>query len=143
MTTVTFYTGVDDRLPYVCRLLRKAHQSGAQIGVCGPAPLLDRLDTALWRFEPAEFVPHLRFKAGELPAGSLGESPVLLTELPSDLPHRALLLNLGQAMPDGFEPFERVLEVVSSDLEQAEAGRLRFKQYKALGHEMVHHKVAA
>ena len=143
MTVVAFYTGVADRLPYVCRLLRKVQQSGAQIGVCGPTALLDRLDAALWRFEPTEFVPHLRFKAGSLPGGSLGASPVLLTEAPADLPHRALLLNLGQTMPEGFEPFERVLEVVSTDAEQAQLGRQRFKHYKDSGHDMVHHKVSA
>ena len=139
---VAFYTGVADRLPYLCRLLRKVQQSGAQIGVCGPTALLDRLDAALWRFEPTAFVPHLRFKVGALPAGSLGASPVLLTEAPVDLPHKALLLNLGQTMPDGFESFDRVLEVISNDGEQARMGRQRFKQYKDLGHVMVHHDVS-
>lgn len=143
MTAVSFYTGVTDRLTYVCRLLRKAQQSGAQIGVCGPSPLLDRLDAALWTFEIGEFVPHLRLRNGALPAGSLGQTPVLLTELPGDLPHRALLLNLGQTMLEGFEQFERVLEVVSRDTEQAQAGRLRFKQYKSEGHELTHHQVNA
>jgi DNA polymerase-3 subunit chi len=143
MTAVSFYSGVADRLPYVCRLLRKAQQSGAKIGVCGPSALLDRLDAALWTFEVGEFVPHLRFKRGELPTGSLGQSPLLLTEAPGDLPHRAVLLNLGQTMPEGFEQFERVLEVVSLDGDQAQAGRQRFKHYKALGHELTHHQVSA
>jgi DNA polymerase-3 subunit chi len=142
MTKVAFYTGVADRLPYVCRLLRKVQQSGAQIGVCGPTALLDRLDAALWRFEPTAFVPHLRFTSGTLPNGALGKSPVLLTETPAELPHRALLLNLGQTIPDGFERFERVLEVVSNDAEQAELGRQRFKQYKDLGHNLTHHKAS-
>ena len=143
MTAVSFYTGVADRLPYVCRLLRKAQQSGAQIGVCGPAALLDRLDAALWTFEVGEFVPHLRLKGGATPAGAMGQTPILLTELPTDLPHRALLLNLGQTMPEGYEDFERVLEVVSRDADQAEAGRQRFKQYKLAGIEIAHHQVSA
>jgi len=143
MTVVAFYTGVLDRLPYVCRLLRKVQQSGSHIGVCASTALLDRLDAALWRFEPTEFVPHLRFKVGALPSGALGATPVLLTEAPTDLPHRALLLNLGQTMPEGFETFERVLEVVSADADQAQSGRQRFKQYKDLGHDMVHHKVSS
>ena len=44
MTQVSFYTGVPERLAYLCRLLRKAQQSGAPIGVSGPSGLLDRLD---------------------------------------------------------------------------------------------------
>lgn len=143
MTAVSFYTGVADRLPYLCRLLRKAQQTGAQIGVCGPSALLDRLDAALWTFEAGEFVPHLRFKGGALPTGAIGLTPVLLTEAPGDLPHRALLLNLGLDVPEGFAQFERVLEVVSLDAEQAQAGRQRFMQYKADGHELTHHQVSA
>ena len=117
----------------------KAPKRSVQIGVCGPTALLHRLDAALWRFEPTSFVPHLRFTTGTFPSGSLGASPVLLTEAPVDLPHRSLLLNLGQTLPEGFECFERVLEVVSNDAKQAELGRQRFKQYKVLGHDLTHH----
>lgn len=143
MAAVSFYTGVADRLPYVCRLLRKAQQSGVHIGVCGPSSLLDALDLALWTFEAGEFVPHLRLKDHAAPAGALGQTSILLTETPSALPHRALLLNLGLGIPEGFGEFERVLEVVSRDVDQAESGRQRFKQYKSAGIEIAHHQVNA
>lgn len=143
MTQVNFHSGVPDRLGYVCRLLRKAQQSGARIGVTGPAPLLNRLDAALWTFEPGEFVPHLRFLSGALPAGALGQTPVLLTEAAADLPHRELLLNLGRDVPEGFEQFERLFEVVSLDEEQVQAGRQRYKHYQQAGHVVIHHPAAA
>lgn len=141
MTEVSFYTGVPERLAYVCRLLRKAQQSGARVAVVGPAPLLDRLDKALWEFESTEFVPHLCLRPGRQPAG-LERTPILLTEQAQAQPHREVLLNLGAAMPDGFEQFARVLEVVATDPEQVEAGRRRFKQYKQLGHPVAHHVVS-
>jgi DNA polymerase-3 subunit chi len=45
------------------------------------------------------------------------------------------------AIPANFEQFQRVLEVVSKDPEQVEAGRQRFRQYKQLGHAVSHHVV--
>jgi DNA polymerase III subunit chi len=140
-TRVSFYTGVPERLIYLCRLLRKAQQSGARVGVCGAPAQLERLDAALWSFEPTEFVPHLRLRAGQAVDPALADTPILLVEHSGALPHRETLLNLGAELPEGFEQFERVLEVVSQDPAQMQAGRRRFKQYKELGHPVDHHVV--
>ena len=141
MTELSFYTNVPERLSYLCRLLRKAQRSGAQVGVCGPAKLLDRLDAALWSFEPTEFVPHLRLQTGQVVEQPWGTTPILLVQRSIELPHRQLLLNLGLELPEAFEQFERVLEVVSRDPEQVQAGRRRFRLYKELGHAVSHHEV--
>jgi DNA polymerase-3 subunit chi len=51
-----------------------------------------------------------------------------------------LLLNLGPAMAQGWEDFERVVEIVSSEPDDANAGRQRWRQYSAhLGLDLVHH----
>lgn len=143
MTQVSFYTGVPERLAYVCRLLRKAQQSGARVGVCGPPALLRRLDAALWAFEPVEFVPHLDITAGTADAVVSAATPILLHEQALALTHREVLLNLGAEVAEGFEQFERVLEVVSQDAAQIQAGRRRFRRYEELGLEISHHKVPA
>ena len=143
MSQVSFYTGVADRLPYLCRLLRKAQQSGAQVGVVGPSNLLERLDAALWSFEPTEFVPHVRLTKGQALSEALRATPIVLADSAQAIEHREVLLNIGAEIPADFEQFARVLEVVSKDAEQAQAGRARFKRYKELGHEVVHHEVAA
>ncbi|WP_158080874.1 DNA polymerase III subunit chi [Pelomonas sp. KK5] len=140
---MSFYTGVPERLAYLCRLLRKVQRSGARVGVCGPANLLMRLDAALWTFEPLEFVPHLRVAPGSPPAPRMADTPILLVEHPQDLPHRDVLLNLDSDMPPDFEQFARVLEVVSQDPMQMDAGRQRYRQYQQLGHDVSHHVVAA
>ncbi|MDC8773986.1 DNA polymerase III subunit chi [Roseateles albus] len=143
MTQVSFYTGVPERLAYVCRLLRKAQQSGSRVGVCGPAALLKRLDAALWAFEPAEFVPHLDLSAGVADSLLIAATPIQLHEQALAFAHREVLLNLGAEVAEGFDQFQRVLEVVSQDEGQVQAGRRRFKHYEALGLNISHHKVPA
>jgi DNA polymerase-3 subunit chi len=141
MSEVSFHTGVPERLSYLCRLLRKAQQTGARIGVVGPSPLLDRLDRELWTFAALEFVPHVRLRAGRTLPPRLADTPIQLSEAASELPHREVLLNIGADMPEGFEAFERVLEVVSQDPEQVQSGRQRYKRYEQLGHTLTHHVV--
>lgn len=138
---VSFYTAVPERLAYVCRLLRKAQQAGAHVGVCGSATSLERLDKALWDFEATEFVPHLRLQAVAAADSRSAATTILLSERCEALPHREVLLNLGMAIPEHFEQFQRVLEVVSIDPEQVDAGRQRFRQYKQLGYAVSHHVV--
>lgn len=139
MTQVSFYTGVPDRLAYCCRLLRKAQQSGARVGVLAPSAMLERLDAALWSFEATEFVPHMRYQAGK--PELMAATPLLLAERAEQLRGWPVLLNLGAEMPDPVEAFERVLEVLSRDPEQVQLGRQRFKRYKELGHQLDHHEV--
>ncbi|MBV8380728.1 MAG: DNA polymerase III subunit chi [Paucibacter sp.] len=143
MTQVTFYTGVPDRLGYLCRLLRKAYASGARIGVCGPAPMLDRLDRELWAFAPTEFVPHLRLRPGKAPAERLAGTPIVLAELPAELPHREVLVNLGDDIPGDVQDFARVLEVLSQEPEQLGIGRRRYRQYEQMGLRPEHHVVGS
>jgi len=141
MAEVSFYTNVADRLPYVCRLLRKAQLSGARVGVLGPPAMLERLDAALWTFEPTEFVPHVRVADATL-RPALQRTPVVLAERVESIPHRHMLLNLGSDLPPAFDTFERVLEVVSRDEQQVQAGRMRFKRYRELGCQVSHHVVS-
>lgn len=139
MSDVSFYTGVADRLPFVCRLLRKAQQSGAQVAVVGPEAALDRLDQALWTFDPTEFVPHLRLRSGSAATRQSVRTPVLLVDSADQVDHDQVLLNLGPGLAAGYERFARVLEVVSTDESQVQAGRERFKAYRAAGHAVTHH----
>jgi DNA polymerase-3 subunit chi len=53
-----------------------------------------------------------------------------------------VLLNVGAEMPEGFDEFQRVLEVVSTDPEQVLAARRRWRRYEELGFKVTHHKVS-
>lgn len=143
MTEVSFYTGVPKRLEYACRLLRKAVLQGAKVTVCGPASQLDRLDKSLWTFEASEFVPHLRYSAaqGRVLTPAMQNTPVWLVEQAEFAPHHEVLLNIGDELVPGFEDFARVLEVVSTEPDDASAGRKRFKSYRDRGLSVKHHEV--
>ena len=45
-TDIRFHFGVDDRILYVCRLLRKAARQGSRVLVRGEDPEMDLLDKA-------------------------------------------------------------------------------------------------
>ncbi len=142
MTEVSFHFNVPDRMGYACRLLRKAARRGARVVVTAPSQVLTALDRQLWVFEPLDFVPHLHAKAGEAPAARLQATPVWLTERALEAPHHEVLLNMGDDLIEGFETFERVIELVSADGADRQAGRARWKHYSDRGYVIARHDVA-
>ncbi|MDQ2780629.1 MAG: DNA polymerase III subunit chi [Pseudomonadota bacterium] len=144
-TEVEFHTGIADPVDFVCRLLRKAYRKGARVLVTAPAPLLSELDAALWAFEPAEFVPHLR-QAGMLdsrPAELAARTPIWLSEspLPSTEAFAAprVVVNVGAAAHPRPAELERLIEIVGVDPAAVEQGRGRWRDYRAAGLQVIHH----
>lgn len=136
---VEFHSGVADKLGAACRFLRKAQAAGAEVVVCGDRAALDRLDVALWTFDPLSFVAHWRVKHAA-PAPTLARTPIWLVDDPATVAAREVLLNLGPAMVDGWEDFERVVEIVSTAADDAGAGRQRWREYASRpGIDLVHH----
>ena len=137
MTDIAFHSGVADKLGYTCRLLRKAWRAGSRVWVAGSVAQLARLDALLWAFEPGEFIPHVRVRAGQAVAPLLVSTPIWLGETPADLPATAaacdVLVNLGPGIPPGFERFARVIDIVAEPAEDVSAGRQRWRQYLAAG----------
>ncbi len=138
LTEVEFHTGVADSLAFACRLLRKAYRKGARVTVTAPQAVLAVLDRELWTFEERDFVPHVRLGPGT-PAALAARTPIWLVE--GDPPEGAppVLVNLGAEAPAEDAPFERVIEIVSSEPEDEQAGRRRWRTYKARGLEVRHH----
>ena len=142
--TVEFHSGVADKLGAACRFLQKAQAAGATAVVCGDGDTLDRLDAALWTFEPLSFVAHARVRGDGVPPLALARTTTWLVDAASGVNSRELLLNLGPAMVEGWAQFARVVEIVSTEPADAEAGRLRWRQYSALpGLDLVHKPRAA
>lgn len=135
---VSFYSDAADPLHYACRLIRRALASGKPVGVCVAGRDAERLDALLWSFEAAEFIPHRRWDGTASP--SPGE--VLLVDDAARLPHRGLLLNLGDAMPGDALAFERVLEVIGQTPECVQAGRVRYRAYQQSGAQLDHFSAA-
>ena len=137
MTGVEFHFNAPDKVGYACRLLRKAVGRGAKLVVTGEPGLLRELDTALWTFSPLEFVAHCYGNGGG--AAVLAASPVVLSDSAHAAPHQEVLVNLGAAVPEGFERFERLIEVVTVDEEDRVQGRRRWKHYADRGYAIVRH----
>lgn len=136
MTEVAFHFNAPDKLSYACRLVRKAAATGAKVVVTADDELLRKLDVALWTFAPLEFVPHCHESA---PAPVLAASPVVLTASVPEAPHQQVLLNLGERVPEGFERFERLIEVVTLQDEDRQQARQRWKHYADRGYAIVRH----
>ena len=113
--------------------------SGAQVLVTGSPLLLSQLDAALWAMSPVDFVPHCNF---EDDARVIAFSPVMLSSSIQSSPHRQVLLNLDDLVPEGFEEFARVIEIVDSDDVGRQLARNRWKLYTDRGYPITRHDLA-
>ena len=137
MTEVAFHVNVPDRMAYSCRLLRKAYLSGARVAVTAAPDVLIELDRLLWSFSATDFVPHTLVRG--VSEHDLALSPVLLIDAPAACGHRDVLLNLGRDVPEQFEGFERLIEVVADDQEALLAARQRWRHYATRGYAPIKH----
>ncbi|MET4580119.1 DNA polymerase III subunit chi [Ottowia thiooxydans] len=136
MTGVEFHFNVPDKLGYACRLLRKAYSAGAKVGVLGDKETLLALNAALWTFSALDFIPHC---AASAKPSMLAATPIVLALDASRLPHTQVLLHLGQEVPEGFERFERLLELVSQDETDRANARQRWRHYASRGYAIEQH----
>jgi DNA polymerase III subunit chi len=144
MPEVQFHFNVPDRLPYACRLLRKAHRLGTPVSVVGEPALLDRLDRLLWVADAMDFVPHIRVAAEGAVAEHLLATPLWLVDRIAHAPaDHAVLLQLADEVPADIERFERILEVVSTEPDEVLAGRRRWRTHQEAGRTITRHDAAA
>ncbi len=142
MSRIDFAFGADDRLRMACQTAARHAQAGRRLLVyCTDARRMRRFDALLWSFEPASFVTHA-------PIGDplAAEAAVLLAGDPAALEaaaHEGWLLNLDLECPPGPGRFERILEIVSGHEADVAAARRRWLAYKAEGHELRAHDLAA
>lgn len=139
MARIEFHFNAPALVPYACRLLRKVHGRGLRAQVVGNSTTLAQLDQALWTFSPLDFLPHCDANASP---GMRSASTVLLTEQASPQWDRQILINLGEAIPEGFEGFARIIDVVTVDDLHRAQGRERWRQYSRMGHDLVRHDLA-
>jgi DNA polymerase III subunit chi len=147
MTAIAFHFNAPAKLAYACRLLRKAAASGSTVAVVADSAMLGKLNEQLWTFSALDFVPHqLAGADGGAGAGAGAgagtpdpATPVWLCEQAAQGAGRDVLLNLSAVIPEGFEQFSRVIEVVTLDEADRQSARSRWKQYTERGLEIVRH----
>lgn len=135
MTRIDFHTNVPDKIAYACRLVRKARLAQNKVVLMtDDASQLAELDEAMWTFSATDFLPHVA--ASDALAA---QTPVLLTDNDAaELPHRELLINLSRRTPASLDQFARVIEIISSDEEDAAAGRKHYSAYKQQAYPLTH-----
>ena len=110
------------------------------IVVVGSSSFLKELDQQLWSFSATEFLPHAWAKDDVA-----NETPIVFVESfesleLNHLPHGDVLIHVGQTLPVSVEAlaqrFPRIVEIVSTDEVDRQAGRERYKAYRDQGHEL-------
>lgn len=120
-----------------CRLADKAYSLGHTVYILTPSEAqAAALDDLLWTFRQDSFIPHERYPL----AGEEG-SPVLIGAVSPASVDAQVLINFTDALPEGFERFERVVELVDSQPEVLANSRERFRQYRERGFSPETHKL--
>jgi DNA polymerase-3 subunit chi len=135
MTRIDFHTNIPDKLSYACRLARKAYASGGKLVLLTEdAAQAAALNDALWSLSETDFLPHVM--AGDPLAA---QTPIIVTDSDqADLPHGDMLVNLTRRAPANVDRFQRVFEIISTDEDDAAAGRKRYVAYKQQSYPLTH-----
>jgi DNA polymerase-3 subunit chi len=138
MTTIDFYTHCANRYEVAATLVTKAwSQHGSARVLTQDATATDAFDRFLWVWPALGFVPHCR-----LDSALAAETPVLVDHALAHEGPAAVLVNLHPSPPPFFSRFERLLEVIGLDDDDAATGRERWKFYKARGYDVRSHNLA-
>jgi len=141
MTRIEFRTNIADKINYTCRWVRKALSQAPDVSIvilAEDSRQLTALDRALWTFSDIDFLPH-----AVLGASLASRSRVVLTDNGEmDLPESHILVNLSKMVPVSYSRFDRLLELVSTDAIDVEAGRKRYVHYRDRGYVLHHENVS-
>jgi DNA polymerase-3 subunit chi len=137
MPKVDFYllSDLDPKACYLlaCRIAEKAYRLGHRVHIhTDSSEMSAQLDALLWTFRDRSFVPHeIEPKKGTRCRVTIGHgwAPALCE----------VLINLAAEAPEFFDHFQRVAEIVGQKQNARDAGRERYRVYRARGCELTHH----
>ena len=141
MPRIDFYVlpGQQDngRTLLACRLADKAYSLGHTVYLLAASEAqAAALDDLLWTFRQDSFIPHERY-----PLAGAESSPVLVGAVLPVAVNARVLINFTEALPEGFEQFERVVELVDQHPDVLAQSRERFRQYRERGFTPETHKL--
>ena len=138
MTTIDFYTHVDEPLGVAARLVTKAWgQHGSVRVLTSDAAATDALDRLLWTQPATGFAPHCRLRS---PLAA--DTPIIVDHVGEHEGPACVLINLTASPPPFFARFERLLEIVPVDEAQRASARERYRFYRERGYELRTHNLA-
>jgi DNA polymerase-3 subunit chi len=138
MTTIDFYTHVDDQLVVAARLAAKALAQHGRVRILTPdEDSTTALDRLMWTRPPTGFVPHCR-----LGSPLAADTPVIVDHALEHEGPADVLINLRDDPPPFFSRFARLAEIVPADGVRAAAGRERYRYYRERGYELRAHNLS-
>jgi DNA polymerase-3 subunit chi len=118
------------RWAFACLLTEKAYLRDLRVVILNDSAADARaLDDLLWTFNDRSFIPHQLCMNEQAPDPA---TKVYLTALPAAAPAADLLVNLTDRLPERWERFARIAEIIDADEERRRLGRERFKSYRDL-----------
>jgi DNA polymerase-3 subunit chi len=131
------FLNVRDKPAHACRVARKAQRSGSRRVIMADADTLAAVDRMLWLMAPQGFVAHCISGADD---DLVRASPVFLMADPLSSMHHDNLLNLMRTVAQGFDRFDRWVEVVSAQRKADRSrARNRWQYYESCGYAITSH----
>ncbi|WP_435101539.1 DNA polymerase III subunit chi [Arhodomonas sp. AD133] len=122
---------------FCCRLAEKAWREGLRVVILATdGPAAARLDEALWTFREGSFVPHALAREADT-----HEPVIITTEAPPT--DRDMLINVTDRLPDPWQAYERVAEIVIQAAEVIGPARARFRSYRDAGVTPTNHTLGS
>ncbi len=141
MAEIGFYhllsTPLERALP---RLLERARAQGHRIVVrAGSAERVRHLDTVLWTYDEASFLPH-----GSSGDGNAAAQPIWLTERDDNPNSAAMLVLVDGVDADDLAAYARCADLFDGNDEGAvEAARRRWRRARDAGHTLTYWRQTA
>ncbi|MGH1439087.1 MAG: DNA polymerase III subunit chi [Cellvibrionaceae bacterium] len=141
MTRIDFYVLPDEaaivRMHYACRLAEKAVHHGHHIVIAvDDEAQAHNLSDYLWSFKPESFLPHQIQDSADSEI-----SPIMVVWDKDYDEHHDILINLSQALHEGFSRFQRVMEIVVQEEACLASTRAHFQFYRERGYPLKSHTI--
>ena len=142
MSQIDFYLldqqVADGRLRVTCRLCKKIHALGHTIFVQIPDLEQARiLDDLMWTFDQSAFIPHGLHDS----RGSGTGFPVTIGQLPPPNSGFNVLISLLDEVPEHYDQYPRVVELVDNTPQDKARARDRFRVYRDKGCTLKTHQI--
>lgn len=137
MPNVSFYvlqsSNIKDFYKTIVQLTIKAHEAENQVLIHSNHPqILQPIDDYLWSFSDTSFIPHILANSDD----EVDEiDPIILASFEPTLPKKDLLIQLADHVPENFNQYNRIIEILYSEPSYLARGRERFKFYRQHGIE--------
>ena len=128
----------DGRLRVTCRLCKKINALGHTIFVQTPdSEQAKFLDDLMWTFDQSTFIPHGLHNSRGDGAGL----PVAIGQHPPPDSGIIVLISLMDKVPEHYDQYPRVLELVDNTPQEKAQARDRYRIYRDQGHTPETHDI--